>query len=88
MIEAVLEIPKPRRIRDPKAMDRCRARGVCEWSGRTDRLHVHHIKSRGSGGGDTDDNLILLHFEFHEDAHAGRITKDQLRAIVARRNQS
>lgn len=33
----------------------------------------HHIKSRGSGGSDTEDNLILLCMGCHDGVHRGAI---------------
>ena len=42
----------------------------------------HHIKSRGSGGGDEPENIITLCRRHHNDAHAGRISKYELYAIL------
>jgi hypothetical protein len=41
-------------------------------------LDVHHIKSRGSGGGDIEGNVILLCRHHHILAHAGKISKSEL----------
>jgi 5-methylcytosine-specific restriction endonuclease McrA len=80
--------PKPSRIVDEEAVRRVRKRdGVCLYgliakdgcSGGTD---VHHIVSRGAGGGDTMDNMILLCRRHHNLAHQGKITKQQLRDAV------
>jgi 5-methylcytosine-specific restriction endonuclease McrA len=39
---------------------------------------VHHIRTKGSGGGDTEDNLICLCVVCHARAHSGEISKDEL----------
>jgi hypothetical protein len=41
-------------------------------------LDPHHIKSRGSGGGDIEENVILLCRRHHTLAHAGKISKSIL----------
>jgi hypothetical protein len=52
----------------------CRAYGKanpwCEVEGcGSAPVHVHHIKSRGSGGGDNEANLISLCPEHHAECH-------------------
>lgn len=80
-------IPRPRRIHDRKAIAAAR-RGYCEYCGGRppEGCQVHHIKSRGSGGGDVDGNLISLCAACHTATHAGRISRSRLRAIVATRS--
>ena len=41
-------------------------------------MHVHHIKTRGSGGDDVRSNLICLCAKHHDQAHRGFITKKEL----------
>ena len=41
----------------------------CQTCGRLDRLQVHHIRSRGRLGDDTDENLITLCADCHSDIH-------------------
>lgn len=75
--------PKPCRIEDSnlvatvRAYQRCMVGGDC-FGG----LDVHHIQSRGSGGGDTKENLILLCRKHHAFAHAAKIPRDILYSRV------
>lgn len=85
-----LPIDKPRRVRDAKAIDRAR-RPWCEYCGhRGGRHEVHHVKSRGAGGGDGPSNLVNLCAgpgtnDCHGRVHAGLIPRDALREIIRRR---
>lgn len=55
----------------------------CEYCGKWDAIvHVHHIKSRGSGGRNNPDNLIALCWKCHTLAHNGRIKKEKLQQIA------
>jgi len=36
--------------------------------------HLHHLRSRGAGGGDDRDNVILICFKCHGRIHDGLIT--------------
>ena len=75
----MLSYPKPKRIKDKKVIEKCRAYGTCMLGGNCfGDLDVHHIKSRGSGGGDIEGNIILLCRYHHILAHAGKITKSVL----------
>jgi len=50
-------------------------------------VDIHHIDSRGMGGSKSKDyieNLIALCRNCHNDAHANKITKDELRDIHTR----
>ena len=81
-------IQKNKRIDDPKAIKRVReqSKGFSEYCGTfSPPLHIHHIKSKGSGGNDTPDNLISLCFICHHMAHNVEIAKDRLKEIVRRR---
>jgi 5-methylcytosine-specific restriction endonuclease McrA len=78
-------IEKPKRIKDLKAIKKIRdqAKGFCEYCGVfKPPLHIHHIRSKGSGGSDTPDNLIALCFVCHHMAHNVSISKDRLRRIA------
>ncbi len=80
-----MQIPKPKRLKDKKAIEAVR-RSFCEVCGRRDLgLHVHHIITKGSGGPDHRYNLITLCAECHTRTHAGRISQDCLWRIVGRR---
>ncbi len=72
-------LDKPRRIVDRKAIAAAR-KEYCEYCGRWGKGQIHHIKSRGSGGHDTPENLIHLCVECHTRVHAGWISKSELRA--------
>ncbi len=78
---------KPRRIKDEKVLKRARQR-PCEWPGCSSGYVVQaaHIKSRGAGGHDTDDNVISLCIEHHAKHHSGQIKSAELREIVAKRS--
>jgi hypothetical protein len=71
--------PKPKRIVDKNVIAKCRAYGTCMLGGDCfGDLDPHHIKSRGSGGGDIEGNVILLCRRHHTLAHAGKISKTVL----------
>ena len=62
-----------------------RANNKCEYCGAyltDDYTHVHHIKTRGSGGDNTPSNLIALCGKCHDDAHRALISKKDLRAKI------
>jgi len=44
---------------------------------------VHHIDHRGAGGDDTRENMITLCRRHHQLAHAGAISKEELRGILS-----
>jgi hypothetical protein len=60
-------------------------RRPCEVCGSNYLVCGHHIKSRGSGGPDTAENIVSLCVPCHHDVHMALISRDELRAIVARR---
>jgi len=68
-----LVCPRPARIMGWALVEAAR-RGYCEncWSTRGP-FHVHHIKSRGAGGGDEPENLISLCWECHRKVHDGQL---------------
>lgn len=58
----------------------------CEYCGKWDAIvHIHHIKSRGSGGRNETGNLIALCWKCHTLAHNGRIGKQKLFEIAEER---
>lgn len=74
--------PKPKRIVDKKLIESIRSIGICEligvgecWGG----LDVHHIKSKGSGGDDVEENLALLCRRHHNLMGAKKISLETLR---------
>jgi 5-methylcytosine-specific restriction endonuclease McrA len=71
-------LPKTKRIKDPEAIEAAR-RPYCVFCGYSGGdLQVHHIHTKGSGGGDTEDNLICLCVVCHARAHSGEISKKEL----------
>ena len=77
-------LPKKKRIKSAKTMQRIRDIGYCEYCGRQDiALHAHHVVSRGAGGDDLESNLVCLCAICHTKAHAGNIGRDKLRMIVS-----
>ncbi len=55
-----------------------RAREHCEWCGKWIALNEacpHHKKSRGSGGGNEPDNILICCLKCHSAIHSGTITK-------------
>lgn len=78
-----MAFPKNARIKDRKAIDN--KAHICEYCGRRGWTHMHHIKTKGSGGNDTADNLIELCAECHAKAHTSEITKEDLKRIKRRK---
>lgn len=79
-----MRVPKPHRVTD-KALLKALRLGHCELCGKADDIGVHHIITRNSGGPDARCNCLALCIACHNTAHAGNVTKEQLWAIVARR---
>ena len=89
MLNSRKTCPKLSRIDDPKIITQVRKRdGVCLWHHMMygqcfGGLDVHHINTRGSGGGDILENMLTLCRGAHTQAHEGLITKQSLRAILS-----
>lgn len=82
---------KDLRIVNPELVKEVKNLGYCELAnfGHCEGPHdPHHIKSRGSGGGDTPDNLICLCRAHHTACHAGLFSRQLLRDIVQKRLES
>ena len=45
---------------------------TCQLCGSHRHLQVHHIKPRSKGGDNSEDNLLTLCRDCHEDVHQGR----------------
>lgn len=71
-------IPKPKRIKDKKAIEQAR-KPYCQYCFRYGITEIHHLKSRGAGGDDISDNLIALCPLCHRKAHDGNISREKLR---------
>ena len=75
------------KIVDKKLLDGFREAWRCEWCDKPtpSGCDPHHIYSRGAGRLDVRINLIALCREDHQAVHAGKISREDLLAIVARR---
>ncbi len=77
-----MSLEKEQRIADPRVVARVRARDpYCQVCGRP-RTDVHHIKTRGSGGDDVEENLIGLCRECHSKAHNGEVSRERLLRVL------
>ena len=78
-------VPKNERKKNKKLIDD--KKHNCEYCGKKNcYTNTHHIKSKGSGGDDTEDNLIELCSNCHVKVHSGEISKEELIKIVRKRN--
>jgi len=87
-------VPKVTRIENRTLIDELkRLVRYCEWCG-VKALHTHwpldphHIKTRGAGGGDTLDNLVILCRPDHDAAQTYKIHRAALIAITGPRVNS
>jgi len=85
-----MEKLKDERTIDPQVLLAAKERdGYCLWGlvkkdGCSAGLDPHHIQTRGSGGDDDLRNLICLCRKHHDEAHARRISPEELRGVLAR----
>lgn len=75
--------PKPKRTKDLELIDRIMERQGCclvGFDGGYGQCNgedcAHHIKSRGSGGGDVEGNILRVCLHHHQMIHNGLIDKD------------
>lgn len=77
---------KPKRLRSKNVIENP---GYCELCGLPEQrtgLEKHHVISRGSGGPDHPCNMLYLcAAACHPTAHAGRIAKVDMFAVIAER---
>lgn len=64
-------IPKEKRIVNKKLLKDKKC--ICEICGKKGQTEKHHIKTKGSGGNDTEDNLIEVCRICHTKIHTGEI---------------
>lgn len=85
MPDMVEPIPKPKRVKDKRAIRRAR-KPYCEYCGETRlKLEVHHIEGQGRyGPGDVADNLITLCIICHGKAQRFEIPMEELQEIRGR----
>lgn len=79
-----MECIKHKRVKDRKMIKAMR-KNYCERCGAYADIEPHHVFTVGSGGGDIAMNLVQLRTSCHIGAHDGSIKRDELLAIVARR---
>lgn len=73
--------PKNARVKNKKLIDN--KKHNCEFCGKKNcYTNKHHIKTKGSGGDDTEDNLIELCGSCHRLVHDGIIKKEELLKII------
>lgn len=78
--------PKNARIENKKLINQKAHK--CEYCHKRNcYTNTHHIKSKGSGGGDTEENLIELCSNCHRKVHDGIIKKQDLLKIIERRKK-
>lgn len=64
-------VPKNKRIENKKLLKD--KKGVCQICGKKGSTEKHHKKSKGSGGNDTEENLIEVCRICHTKIHSGEI---------------
>lgn len=64
-------IPKNKRVVNKKLLKD--KKGICEICGKKGQTEKHHIKTKGSGGNDTEENLIEVCRKCHTKIHTGEI---------------
>lgn len=64
-------VPKQKRIINKKLLKD--KKGICEICGKKGQTEKHHIKTKGSGGNDIEENLIEVCRICHTKIHAGKI---------------
>ena len=76
--------PKNARIKNKKVIND--KKHDCELCGKKNCwTNSHHVKSKGSGGDDTKDNLIEVCGECHRKIHDGIIPKELLIKVINNR---
>jgi 5-methylcytosine-specific restriction endonuclease McrA len=68
-------VPKNKRVVNKKLLKD--KNGRCEICGRFGQTEKHHKKTKGSGGNDTEDNLIEVCRMCHTKIHQGIIKLDK-----------
>ena len=77
-------VPKNERKKNTKLINN--KKHNCEYCGKKNcYTNTHHIRSKGAGGDDTENNLIELCSNCHRKVHDGAISKEELLKIVKKR---
>lgn len=83
--DAGSNFPKPKRNKIPRSKQHPKSE-TCELCGIFGYTERHHIKTRGSGGGDEPENLIDLCWKcHHEKVESGKVPQDLLFGIAKER---
>ncbi len=78
--------PKNKRVKNQKLIND--KKHDCEYCGKKNCwTNTHHIKSKGSGGDDTEDNLIELCGACHRKVHDGIIIRGELLKKIKNRRK-
>ena len=64
-------VPKQKRIVNKKLLQD--KKGICQLCGKKTQTEKHHKKTKGSGGDDTEENLIEVCRMCHTKIHTGEI---------------
>lgn len=67
-------LPKNKRVVNKKLLQD--KKGICEICGKKGATEKHHKKTKGSGGNDTEENLIEVCRICHTQIHNGEIKLD------------
>lgn len=79
--------PKNARVKNKKLL--ADKKGKCELCKKVGYTEKHHVKTRGSGGDDKEDNLIELCNDCHYGkVHPGKVKKEELLKIINRRKEN
>lgn len=70
-------VPKNKRVVNKKILKD--KKGICEICGKKGQTEKHHIKTKGSGGDDTKENLIEVCRKCHSLIHDGKIKINERR---------
>jgi len=79
---SLFPFPKNSRIKNKKILKD--KKGMCKVCGKRGQTEKHHIKSKGSGGDDSEENLIEVCRICHTKIHTGEIDKKDILKIKKR----
>lgn len=69
--KSFIPVPKQKRIVNKKLLQD--KKGICQLCGKKAQTEKHHKKTKGSGGDDTEENLIEVCRMCHTKIHTGEI---------------
>lgn len=68
-------LPKQARIKNKKLLND--KKGICQQCGKRTKTEKHHIKTKGSGGDDVEENLIEVCRVCHRLIHDGKMKPEK-----------